>query len=91
MTRLREAIGFPTLAERRKTIRLDRLDKFINDKLPIQYASKPPLLSLRGGAATRRQTAHAGTLNDDALRSRLDCRKYSFLPRTVRDFNLSLV
>lgn len=90
VTRLREAVGLSTLAERRKAIRIDRLGKFLKDELPISYASRPPLLSERHGAATRQQTLHAGTLNEDQLNTRIDCRKYSFLPRTVRDFNASL-
>lgn len=88
VSRLRESVKFETLAVRRRSTRLDRLQKFRGDELPILYADKPSLLNDREGMVTRR-SQNTNTLYEEPCR--LDCRKFSFLPRTVRDYNLSLV
>lgn len=87
VTALRASLGMQHLSGRRKSVRLDRLKHFVTGKLPIQYAKPVTLQNERPGIQTRQADVSQRYVVPNA---RLNCRYYSFFPRTIRDWNNDL-
>ena len=78
MTRIYEELKLPPLAERRKNNRLILLFKGLNNRasIPIEILSRPTRYT---------KNMHQEHLN--RIYARTDILKYSFLPKTITDWN----
>ena len=74
-------LQWPTLEERRKSTRVSLLKKILDEKVTIRCEYLKPART----RAWRDTVCHNQQLEEQF--SRTDYRKFSFFPRTIRDWN----
>ena len=79
VTQLKDELGWDPLEKRRQNIRLIQFYKSYNNLSPVT------LEGLKRPVRTTRRSADGS--NFIAIQARTDCYKYSFVPRTVVDWN----
>ena len=79
ITRVIEHLGWPLLAERRRNTRLHMLYKVINNLVEVPLEYHPILRSPQPSRGNQRQFVRP--------QPEVDAFKYSFIPRTIADWN----
>jgi hypothetical protein len=73
-----DRLGWPTLQERRKTARLCMFQKIVTDQVQVEHSKLQ--------AAPSRTRRRQGTPYKQ-IQCRTDYRRFSFFPRTIKDWN----